>query len=254
VSDALVLCYHAVSERWPAELSVTPAALREQLSLLVERGYRGVTFTEAVLGAVHGPVVAVTFDDAYRSVRELARPILYELGLPGTVFAPTTFPGGGPMAWPGIDRWMGTEFEPELTPMTWEELRGLAAAGWEVGSHTRTHPRLTALDDAALAQELAGSRADCEREVDTPCRSLAYPYGDHDDRVVAAARAAGYDAAGTLPSRLHGHGPLRWPRVGVYHQDDGARFARKVSPGWRRLRASPLWPLVDRARALKPGN
>jgi molybdopterin biosynthesis enzyme len=31
VADVLVLCYHAVSERWPAALSVTPDAIEEQL-------------------------------------------------------------------------------------------------------------------------------------------------------------------------------------------------------------------------------
>ena len=48
VSDTLVLCYHAVSDGWPSGLSVTPAALERQLAILLGRGYRGVTFTEAV--------------------------------------------------------------------------------------------------------------------------------------------------------------------------------------------------------------
>ena len=251
MSDLLVLCYHAVSERWPADLSVTPASLREQLGSLVARGYRGVIFADAVLGAPEGPTVAVTFDDAYRSVAQLAGPILADLGLPATVFVPTAFPGAErPMAWPGIDRWVGTEFEPELAPLDWDELRELADGGWEIGSHTRSHPHLPELDDAALARELAGSRADCERELGRPCRSLAYPYGDHDDRAIEAARAAGYSAAGTLPSRLHRPGPLRWPRVGIYHGDDARRFARKASPRWRLVRSSPLWPLVA---AVQPG-
>ena len=41
MSDTLVLCYHAVSESFPAPLSVTPTALEEQLALLAGRGYRG---------------------------------------------------------------------------------------------------------------------------------------------------------------------------------------------------------------------
>src|SRR5205807_2801894 len=55
VSDLLVLCYHAVSERWPADLSVTPVSLREQLGSLVARGYRGLTFADAVLGPPDEP-------------------------------------------------------------------------------------------------------------------------------------------------------------------------------------------------------
>jgi peptidoglycan/xylan/chitin deacetylase (PgdA/CDA1 family) len=250
VNDLVVLCYHAVSERWPAELSVTPAALREHLGWLVERGYRGVTFADAVLGPLDGRRVAVTFDDAFGSVGSLAAPILAELGLVATVFVPTAFPGEGrPLAWDGTDRWLGTEFEAELRPLSWRGLGELVEAGWEVGSHTRSHPRLSQVDDARLAAELRGSRQDCERELGRPCRTLAYPYGDHDDRVVEAARAAGYEAAGTLPSRLRAGGPLRWPRVGVYHRDDGRRFARKASRGWRRLRASPAWSLLEGGRS-----
>ena len=74
-----------------------------------------------------------------------------------------------------------------------------------------------------------------------PCESIAYPYGDHDDRVVEAARRAGYVAAGTLPSRLDERGPLRFPRVGVYYGDDERRFRLKVSRPLRALRASRLW-------------
>ena len=49
------------------------------------------------------------------------------------------------MTWPGIDHWIGGPHETELVPMSWEELATLAAAGWEVGAHTRTHPHMTQL-------------------------------------------------------------------------------------------------------------
>ena len=249
MSDSIVLCYHAVSERWPAPLSVTPANLERQLGLLVSRGYRGVTFSELVSGRSEGRVVCVTFDDAYRSVLEHALPIMETLGIPGTVFAPTAFVGRPePMAWPGIDGWLDGPHEPELACMSWEELRRLAAAGWEVGSHTRTHPRLTGVGDEQLRDELDGSRADCEQGMGEPCRTLAYPYGDWDARVARAAQLAGYSGACTLPVRLDRPAPLSWPRVGVYHADDLRRFRLKVSPALRRLRSLRAWELLRRAR------
>jgi peptidoglycan/xylan/chitin deacetylase (PgdA/CDA1 family) len=113
--DTMVLCYYAISERWPSdEMAVSPANLRRQLKLLMERGYRGVTFGEAVRGAA-GKLVAISFDDAFISVLENARPILDRLGVPGTVFVPTDFPDrDAPMPWPGIDEWArgptGTSF------------------------------------------------------------------------------------------------------------------------------------------------
>ena len=190
--------------------------------------------------------MVVTFDDAYRSVIERALPILSELGLPATVFTVTAFAGSEePMTWPGIDGWLGGPYEPELAPMSWEELEQLAGAGWEVGSHTVTHPRLPTLGDAELAEELTRSREVCAERLGRECRSLAFPYGDYDDRVVAATEAAGYSAAATLTARLHRPEPLRWPRVGVYHGDDMHRFRAKVSPSVRRLRSTRAWALVE---------
>lgn len=259
MNDALVLCYHAVSETWPAKIAVKPDQLEEQLRLLLRRGYSGATFTDAATAPANGKLLAVTFDDAFRSVLEYAFPLLSRLGLPGTVFVPTSFPGSEvSMEWPGIDEWVGGPYASELVPMSWEELRLLADAGWEVGSHTRSHPRLPQLDDARLAEELEGSRRDCEERLGTACRSLAYPYGDVDARVARAAEAAGYDAAGPMlrgAAVLRGSGlPVRvgWPRVGIYLDDTPSRFRLKVSPGLRRLRTSWIWPGSRKKRGAAP--
>jgi peptidoglycan/xylan/chitin deacetylase (PgdA/CDA1 family) len=250
LTDVLALGYHAVSERWPAALSIAPRHLEEHVRMLADRGFVGVTFHEAVLRPPGAKTLAITFDDAYRSVIELALPILAGVGFKATVFAPTAFVGTEePMAWPGVDHWRDTEHAEELVPMSWDELERLAGAGWEIGSHTRSHPRLPNVDDDALADELVRSRRDIERHLAGPCPSLAYPYGDHDARVVEAARQAGYEAAGTLPARLtRPAGPLDWPRIVVTHADDARRFRWKVSPLVRKARATPAWSLLHAAR------
>jgi peptidoglycan/xylan/chitin deacetylase (PgdA/CDA1 family) len=234
VSDTLVLCYHALSERWPAALSTTPERFAQQLEALLRRGYEPQTFTAAVKGAGAKKALAVTFDDAYRSVIELARPIMDRLGVPGTVFAPTDWIGRDePMQWDGIDQWLGGEHEQELLCMSQGQLDQLAGAGWEVGSHTCSHPHLTTLDDQALENELRASK---EALGGAECRSIAYPYGDVDARVVAAARATGYETAASLPKRFGSRDPLDWPRVGVYHVDDLRRFKLKASRVTRLIR------------------
>jgi peptidoglycan/xylan/chitin deacetylase (PgdA/CDA1 family) len=254
VTDILVLCYHAISERWPAELAVTPTQFEQQLRYLVGRGYRGATFTAALTQRAPGRTLVVTFDDALRSVRELAVPVLDRLGLAATVFAPTAYVGSDrPMSWPGIDHWLGTPHGPELLPLSWGELRELVAAGWEVGSHSRTHPRLTQLDDSELARELSRSKEECEQRLGRPCTSIAYPFGDVDGRVAAAAARAGYRAGAALSARPHRPRRLEWPRYGVSREDSAARFRRQVSPLVRRLRASPAGPGADRAGALLLG-
>jgi peptidoglycan/xylan/chitin deacetylase (PgdA/CDA1 family) len=241
MSDVLVLCYHAVSAHWKADLSISPQRLERQLRYLVRAGYQGTTFRRAVTNPPAPRTLAVTFDDAFRSVLTRALPILSSLSLPASVFVPTAHAGTGmPMSWPGIDGWLGGPHEHELVGMSWDELGSLADAGWEIGSHTRSHPHLTQLDDAALARELRGSRDDCEARAGVPCTTLAYPYGDVDARVVRAARDAGYVAAGALSRRLVPGQSLQWPRVGIYHEDGDARFRLKASRTVRLLRALPL--------------
>jgi|SRR5215207_2936900 len=244
MGDLLVLCYHAVSERWPAPLSVTPDALDAQLGLLVRRGYRSASLTDAVTERPRGKVVVLTFDDAYRSVLDLAVPILERHGLRGCLYVPTDYPGepDAPMSWPGIEQWLEGPHRRELTPLGWDGIRELAERGWEIGSHTCSHPHLTALDDAELEDELVRSKEVCQAQLRRPCRSLAYPYGDFDGRVVEMARRAGYAVAGTLPARLVPRAPLTWPRAGIYHGDDERRFRMKVSRAVRVARSSPIWP------------
>ena len=236
MSDALVLCYHALSEDWPAALSTTPERFREQIELLLARGYRAATFEQAA-EAGDRRTFAVTFDDAYRSVTALARPIMDELGVPGTVFVPTDWAGRSePMRWDGVYQWLDGPHKDEMLCMDWGQLRELAEAGWEIGSHTCSHPYLTAIKDDRLAAELRDSRLAVERELGRPCPSIAYPYGDVDERVIEAAGAAGYTYGASLPKKLSLRGPLDYPRVGVYHVDDLGRFKLKVSPVVRRVR------------------
>lgn len=242
MTDVLVIGYHAVSPTWTAALSVTPDMLERQLTGLVNRGWRGTTFRDAVLDPPAEKTLAVTFDDAFASVLTIAHPILSALQVPATVFAPTAFVSSSePLTWPGIEHWDDGATASELTSMSWDELGGLAQDGWEVGSHTRTHPHLTTLEDDDLRDELESSRAEIVDHLGV-CASIAYPYGDVDERVTEAARAAGYAVGAALPRRLARGTVHRWPRVGIYHVDNTWRFRLKTSRALRRARSSSLWP------------
>jgi peptidoglycan/xylan/chitin deacetylase (PgdA/CDA1 family) len=244
--DALVLCYHGISSTWPSSLAVTPETFRKQVELVLHRGYRAATFSEVVPAPPYEKTVAFTFDDSYRSVFEHAFPILAEHGLTATVFVPTRHVGSdGPMTWPGIEGWHDGPHASELVPMSWDELRTLSDAGWEIGSHTVSHPHLTRLPESSLFEELRESRRHCELNLGRDCHSLAYPYGDFDDRVISAARSAGYLSAATLPRRFEGKNPLAWSRVGIYRTDGPLTYRLKISAGVRRLRKhAPRPPLI----------
>jgi peptidoglycan/xylan/chitin deacetylase (PgdA/CDA1 family) len=238
MSDLVVLCYHGVSDSWPAGTTVRPAELEKQLADFVRRGYRGATFAEALTNPPAERTLVVTFDDAHVSVGEVAAPILADFGIPATVYVPTEYPDSGrPMGWDGYDMWLGTEHEPELACMGWDRLRELIASGWELGSHTCSHPRLSQLGEAEITTELTESKRVLEERIAAPCLSFAYPYGDFDERAVGAARDAGYRFAATIPREPEAPLPLRWPRVGVYNGENAARIRWRARS--RRFRPDP---------------
>jgi peptidoglycan/xylan/chitin deacetylase (PgdA/CDA1 family) len=235
----LVLCYHAVSEMWADGLAVRPRELENQLRSVLRR-YRPVGAAEVVEG--RGKLLHVTFDDAFRSVHS-AIEMLDELGISATVFACTDYADDGrPLAIPELAREAASHPD-ELTTMRWDELRALADRGVEVGSHTLTHAHLTYLSDADLARELRDSRQRIEDELGRSCRFLAYPYGEEDGRVQAAARAAGYVAAFGLPGTDRPINRYSLPRVGVWRTDSLLRMTLKTSRTARGL----LQPLARAA-------
>ncbi len=243
MTQPMILCYHAVSPTWEATLSITPEQLQRQLQTLAKGGWQGTTFRQAVVAPPHRRTLAVTFDDAFASVLEYAEPVLATLGWPATVFAPTAFmTHRQPLSWDGIDHWSTSDHVRELTGMDWNDLGSLQERGWEIGSHTRTHPHLTQIPHEQQLQELLLSREECQAHLGRPCDTLAYPYGDVDKAILATAHQAGYRAGAALSHSLRAQGPLLAPRIGIYHTDEELRFRLKTTPITRRLRASRLWP------------
>ncbi len=136
-------------------------------------------------------------------------------------------------------------------PMTWAQLRALAAEGFDVGAHTRTHPILSRVAPEHLRVEIDGCREQMERELGLPVRHFAYPNGRREDytaETVAAVAGAGYVAAvttvagGNTPSTPS----LELRRI-VARPEDLARFAGSVSGFdeiWARGKLRSLAPAV----------
>jgi peptidoglycan/xylan/chitin deacetylase (PgdA/CDA1 family) len=114
---------------------------------------------------------------------------------------------------------------PEDGGLRADDVAALAAAGMEIGFHTREHHRLTDLDDADLDAALTGGRSDLAQACGAPLDTVAYPHGRADARVAAAARRAGYrvgfttEGAGVGPSSdplLLGRVDPSWVRPGDF--------------------------------------
>jgi peptidoglycan/xylan/chitin deacetylase (PgdA/CDA1 family) len=192
---SLVLCYHAVSPTWEHRLSIQPDLLLGQVRALSH------------LWRVHA-----TFDDAFRSAATVF-PALQELGVTIQIFVCTSYTrAGAPLAIPEL----AGDPADQLATMTWDQLRSHADRGVQVGSHAISHPHLTRLTDGELSRELTDSKSEIESELGRPCPDLAYPYGEHDERVRSATRAAGYERAYAL--RDGTRDPYALPRVDLYRR------------------------------------
>ncbi len=203
-----------------------------QLGTLQRLGYRGVALSDLFDSPERGSTatrrVVLTFDDGYRGIKERALPALLSRGFTATVFVVADRIGG-------VNDWDGeTPPEPLLTA---DEIREMHGAGIEIGSHGATHRALTGLDDADLAREVAGSRETIERITGAPVTSFCYPYGNFDDRVVEAVRAAGYRAATVIRGGISKDlsDPFRLKRVAVRGTHTRLDFLLALTRGRSRL-------------------
>jgi peptidoglycan/xylan/chitin deacetylase (PgdA/CDA1 family) len=223
----LVLCYHAVVEGEPQRLAVRRETLESQLRSLLRRGYRPVM----AAGVVERPgrLLHVTFDDAYRSVADVL-PLLGELGVPATIFACTGYARDG-RPFDTLELREDAAADPTaFATMDWAALRAAASSGGvEIGSHTVSHPHLPQLSDAEVERELRESKVELEDELGSACRYLAYPYGEEDDRVRAAARRAGYDAAFAVDPGRRRSDRFGLPRLAVYRHDTRVGFLLRTT-------------------------
>jgi len=245
----LLLCFHAVDDTWAdPSLSVRAETFARLLQTLDAAGYRGATFSSVVGWRQRQPVVAITFDDAFTSVARIAAPILERVGWPGTVFVPTE-PAleGGWMYW--IDPAVRAEHAEAMRQLSAEQLSALAEAGWEIGSHSRTHRLLSRLDDEELGAELSLSRAELAG-IAGACTAISYPWGEVDPRVVDAARQAGYASGTGLAGRYRWDDPMVMPRIAIDGVDGAFRTALKTSRPFWLARRTPAWSLLERARGL----
>jgi len=183
--------------------------------------------------------VALSFDDGFRSVYEAALPVLREEGVPATLFLTTGFVGRD-------NGWPGQPVRAPRQPMLdWSQVEALQRAGWAVQAHTRTHPDLRELPEAAILEEMEGANRAIEQHLGRRPELFAPPYGYLDPRVLRLARGLYQHVLTTRMAPLDGLSAqaLREqgvPRLDVFYLRSSwlhARFGGALFRGWLRLRA-----------------
>ena len=231
-SRGLAVTYHAIATG-PPPLHLDPSLFERHAEALVEARVTALTVSELAdalrAGSLPERAVAITFDDGFASIADSAAPVLARHGLRATVFAVASHVGGS------SDWSTQPASAPRLPLLGAEGLRALAVAGWEIGSHGRTHLPLASLDGAGLRDELAGSRSALEDLLGVPVRSFAFPYGSIPDGAAHALVEAGYvTGCTTRPGHVMlGSDPLALPRVDAHYLRGPARLQRAASGGDR---------------------
>jgi len=218
----IVLHYHRVT---PGPIMgggwVVPAQFAFHLRQLEKWGFAPAEPGE-ILAPARERAFALTFDDAYADIYRNALPVMARRGVRGIVFPVAGFMGKQSL-------WDVTWGTPGVH-MDAGELTRLAALGWEIGSHTMTHPDLTRLSPERLRAELVDSKGLLEDLLGRQVRFIAYPFGRFNERVIGAAREAGYEAGFTMrrARSLAWTDPMAIPRMSVYLPDYS--LFRKMEP------------------------
>ncbi len=221
------LAYHKIAEIPDQAVHrgnyVTPRQFIAQLRLLRALGYQSISFRDLLAhrrGETDLPArpIVITFDDGYRSILDFALPAVRAHGFFATVFVVTGLLGG-------TNEWDTDEMQEPLVSI--DDVRGIAAQGHDVQSHTRTHRDLDQLAVADALTELGESRVELERVLGTTVQVVAYPWGNPSNEVCRLAKQAGYAAGVILRRRVNfGSTPaFALRRIGINNRTSIARFA-----------------------------
>ena len=225
--EAVVLMYHRFGEDRHPSTSVSIEQFEAHLEYLGSQGYTVVPLADVVAavrdgGELPDRAVAITVDDAYRSVYEEAFPRLRARGWPLTVFVATDPVDAGR---PGY--------------MTWEQMREMERGGVTFANHGASHASFVRWPGAAseidlrvrVQTDLQHAQSRLAEELHPLTGVLAYPYGEYDTSVAELVTELGYVAFGQQSGAV---GPSsdpralpRYPMVEAFADID--QFALKVA-------------------------
>jgi peptidoglycan/xylan/chitin deacetylase (PgdA/CDA1 family) len=174
-STGVIVAYHRVNDESAGDALTRSPADYEAFGRFYRDHFDVVPLSRFVArlaaGESVGGMLVITHDDGYLDNYEHAAPILSKLGLPATFFVSTRFIESDIVPWWDADE--GKRF----SWMSWEQVRELDRAGFEIGAHTQTHVDLGRVDADEARRELLDSKIDLERELTHPVELFAYPYG-----------------------------------------------------------------------------
>ncbi len=172
-----VLLYHRVGPESDS-MTVNPARFQADLAFIRQEGYHTLSLAQIrqhIQEALPLPEksVLITFDDGYLDNYTNAFPILQQYSMQASFYLITGMIG-------------------QPNRMTVPQIREMAAAGMDFGSHTVSHRPLAGLSTAEVTAELSQSKNSLEQMLGSAVEFTAYPCGSYTADTLSVAREAGY--------------------------------------------------------------
>ena len=234
MAKATILMYHNIAQPPPGvklrSLYVTPDMFRFQMWYLKQAGYQVVSLDEIADFVQPGSPtqgsekkIALTFDDGFADFYHHAFPILQEYGYTATVYLVSGQIGN-------FNTWDAHKLNAEKSLMNWQMIKVLSKGGITFGSHTQSHPFLTELSTSQAMEEIAGSKAALEDQLDCSVNHFCYPSGNYNDRITELVKSAGYKTATvTEQGYIHrGDDPFMLKRLFIKYRTYPPSFMYKL--------------------------
>lgn len=181
---APILLYHHVStnsDTQDSRYNIPPEKFEEQMKWLFDNGYQTINISELANliyngGEIPQRPVVITFDDGNIDNYNNALPILKKYGFVATFFVVETYVNGTDM-------------------ISTDQVKELIQNGWEIGSHSKTHPHLPNISEDLLAGEIRMSKLGLEEKLGVPINTFAYPFGEINDNIIRLISSYGYKSA-----------------------------------------------------------
>lgn len=140
----------------------------------------------------------LSFDDGFRNNFTNAIPILSKLKIPAIFFVPSSFIEAD---WDITFKYclQTMHYRGVIEMLKWNDIHEILSFGFEIGSHTKTHMRFSAIsnDLNLMKEEILGSKIEIETNTGVECKYISWPFGklrDADDKSLQMVKSAGYTA------------------------------------------------------------
>ncbi len=219
----IILSYHGISsENW--DFNVTLTEFKKQIKYL-KQNFKFITLND-LQDYLEGnkdfkdSVVLITFDDGYNDLIKI-KDFLISQNIKPTLFLLSNEKM--------VNRQQINNSKKFLDKSNVSDLK---KAGWEIGSHSATHPDFWKLSDTQIINEVAESKTALQKNYGQKIYYFAYPRGRYDSNIINQIKKAGYKLALTMDDGVidKSSNPYLLPRIGINKTHDLAEFRASFSP------------------------